>query len=288
MIPAGALAQRLAPGSLAPGSLTRGVSGTSQFLGQVAGALRAAYHDGPIAPFGATVPYPNVGLACAIQETNTRAWIAQGRRPAGRLVRLLTEAEQQTRGATEPIYAMVFADMMAVSGATLAVAAALPTRIAPAIALRLSKPVLQAPGLPSDLRSVIDAVCPVLDVQQSRLTAWSGDLFDTVADQASAGRLVVGPAGPVQWLDRTEDGITRFEADDDRAPVAQPTLSGRQALASAHWLARKMLFLGRPLAAGDIIALTPQWPAWPLEGPVQITARFEGLGSVSARVGSAS
>lgn len=271
----------------APGARTRGVHGTSQFLEQMAGALRSAYHGDAIAPFGTTVPYPNIGLACAIQETNTRFWIAQGRKPAGRIVRLCGRAEQAARGATEPVYGMVFADMLASPGAGLPVHLRQPVHVTPAIALRLAQPVLAVPSSPAELRMMIAAVLPVIDVQQSRLDQWRGDLFDEVADHASLGRLVIGPEGSPTWLDRAEDVRASVTVGDAQHTVAHTGIAGSQALAAADWLVRKMLFLGRPMQAEDLIVLATDRPAVPLMNPVAVSVRWDGLEPCAAHLEAA-
>ena len=124
---------------------------------------------------------------------------------------------------------------------------------------------------------------PAIEVVDSRIADWRIQLVDTVADNASCGRLVLGGRlTPVTALDLRLIGVLL-----SRNGVPIDSGAGAAALGNparcVAWLANKLGALGAGLRRGDIVlpgALHRMVPVRP--GDV-FRAEFAHLGSVTAR-----
>ena len=87
-------------------------------------ALRTAHDTGvPCAPVRARLPKGDVDAAYAVQDENTRYWLAQKRRLVGRKIGLTAKAVQRQLGVDQPDFGMLFADMAMNDGEEIAVRA---------------------------------------------------------------------------------------------------------------------------------------------------------------------
>ena len=84
----------------------------SEAIHNVAAMLReAADSRTPIAPVAPLLPAGDLDAAYAVQEVNTVAALAAGRRLVGRKIGLTSAAVQRQLGVDRPDYGMLFADM---------------------------------------------------------------------------------------------------------------------------------------------------------------------------------
>ena len=88
--------------------------GAADLLSSEAAAalLKVAVAGGQtIAPLRERLALASQDGAYAVQEINTRAWLAEGRRLVGRKIGLTSLAVQKQLGVDQPDYGMLFADM---------------------------------------------------------------------------------------------------------------------------------------------------------------------------------
>jgi 2-keto-4-pentenoate hydratase len=243
--------------------------------------LRLAYTDGPISSTQTWLAQPTVGLAYEIQETNTRYWLAGGRRIVGRKIGLTSAAVQRQLGVDQPDFGMLFADMEIANGGEAAIARLLQPRAEAEVACVLQNDLRGAELTMDDLRQAIAYVLPAIEIVDSRIRDWNITLVDTIADNASSGLYVLGTQRrDLATVDLQSCAMTLTK---NQAVVS----SGSGAACLGHplravkWLASKMVEIGRPLLAGDIVlsgALGPMTPV--LAGDV-VCADVDGLGGVS-------
>lgn len=236
------------------------------------GAPCQPVHD-VLEPFGIEAAY-------AVQDVQTRAALAGGRRAVGRKIGLTSPSVQKQLGVDQPDYGMLFADMAVLDGEEVPAGRLLQPRVEAEVAFVLERG-LDRPQL--GLTDVIGAVAyalPAIEIVDSRIADWRISLLDTIADNASSGAFVLGTTPRrIDALDLRLCGMTLETR-------GEPVSNGCGAACLGHplhallWLARKMVEVGRPLETGDLVlsgALGPMAPVTP--GGVY-EARISGLGRV--------
>ncbi|MBN8840561.1 MAG: 2-keto-4-pentenoate hydratase, partial [Sphingomonadales bacterium] len=110
----------------------------SEAIHNVAAMLReAADSRRPIAPVAPLLPAGDLDAAYAVQEVNTVAALAAGRRLVGRKIGLTSAAVQRQLGVDRPDYGMLFADMGYDDRADVPIDAVLQPRVEAEVALVL-------------------------------------------------------------------------------------------------------------------------------------------------------
>jgi len=259
------------------------MTSTSENIQKAADALYDAHKtQTPCAPIRDFLEDGDVDGAYAVQETNTKRWLEEGRKLVGRKIGLTSVAVQNQLGVNQPDYGMLFADMAVAEGDEMPLGALLQPKAEAEVAFVIGKDLTDEQMTLSDLISAVEYALPALEIVDSRVADWNIRILDTIADNASSGLYVLG-AEPVklEGLDlRTCGMVMDLRGEPVSTGVGAACLG--HPLNAALWLAKTMARVGRPLQAGDQImsgALGPMVPAAP--GDV-LEARIEGLGTVRA------
>jgi len=220
--------------------------------------------------------------AYAVQEVNTQHWLDNGRVLSGRKIGVTSKAVQDQLGVDQPDYGMLFADMAYADGETISMSHLLQPRIEGEIAFYLGKD-LDQPGITmAEVLSAVEYAVAAIEVVDSRIENWSIGITDTIADNASSGLYVLG-SRPVKL-----DAFDHLNCEMVIEHQGQTVSSGVGAaclgnpLTSCLWLARKMLAVGRPLKAGDLVLSGALGPIVPVQANETYVLKIEGLGSVRA------
>jgi 2-keto-4-pentenoate hydratase len=201
-----------------------------------------------------TIPplrYGDLGIDAAyrIQSINiARA----GRRRIGRKIGLTSEAIQRQLSVDQPDVG-VLSEGMDVSGDDMIdIRRLVQPRIEAEVAFVLARPIPDGADL-REIETCIDYATVAAEIVDSVIKEWRITLFDTVADNASAGLFALGeqriplsavqPALVVMSMQRGQDTVSE---GDGRACLGDP-------LNALAWLARTSADQGRPLQAGEII-----------------------------------
>jgi 2-keto-4-pentenoate hydratase len=219
--------------------------------------------------------------AYRIQMINVERRLAAGRRIVGGKVGLTSLAMQKMMGVSEPDFGHLFDDMILASGAACRVGELMLPRVEPEIAFGLSRE-LRGPGITREaVLAATEYVTPALEIIDTRIRDWKIALADTIADNASSARVVLGGektpprrfdlAGIAMQLEKNgnvvEEGVGSAVLGHPAEPVA--------------WLANKLAEFGESLAAGSIVIPGALCRAVAVGAGDSITARFGPLGSVS-------
>lgn len=236
-----------------------------------------------IAPLHATLNPSDETLAYTIQSINTQHWISQGRRLVGRKIGLTAKSVQQQIGVNQPDFGALFADMAYGDDEEIPLTRFIQPKIESEVALVLRRDITMEKPTLANVLSAIDYVLPALEIVDSRIVDWKIKFLDTVADNASSGAFVLG--GRPTRIDAVDlrDVRMRLCCDGIEASTGSGAACLGHPLNAAVWLAAKMVQMGVPLSAGDIILTGALAPMSVVRAGNAFEAQLSGLGSVRAR-----
>jgi len=237
-----------------------------------------------IAPF--TDFHPNLTLAEAyqIQLAYVERKLADGAKVVGKKIGLTSRAIQQQLGIDQPDYGHLFDTMLVPEGMPLRNSELIQARIEVEVAFVLGRD-LRGPGV--DVTQALAAtrfVLPAFEVIDSRIENWRIKLQDTVADNGSSARYVLGgrPTA-VENLDLRLVGMILERNGTVVATGLGAASLGHPAHAVA-WLANALAAADVPLKAGEVILSGALSAAVKIEPGDLFHATIGGLGCVSTRV----
>lgn len=253
--------------------------GTHQAL---ADALRTAELDRtPIALLTADHPDLTVADAYAIQSINIDRRVADGALVRGRKVGLTSAPMQQLLGVNEPDFGVLVDDMFIEDGDEVRLDSLLQPRVEAEVAFIMGRD-LTGPGVTtSNALAAIEGVLPAIEIVDSRVADWKIKLADTIADNASSGRLVVG--GRLRRV--TEVDLRLVGVAVSRNGRVVDTGAGAAALGNparcVAWLANKLAQFGLALRAGDVVLPGAVHRMIPVAPGNVFRADFAHLGAVT-------
>jgi 2-keto-4-pentenoate hydratase len=245
--------------------------------------LAAAASRVPVEPLSEVHPAMTVVDAYAIQMIVTERRRAAGESLVGWKLGLTSAAMQQQLGVDQPDYAPLLSGHVVEPGATIPVAELIAPRAEAEIAFVLREP-LRGPGVtPDDVAAATGAVTASLEIIDSRIVGWRIKLADTIADMASAARIVVSDARrPLDGLDlRTERVVLARNGEPVAEGVGAAVLG--DPLAAVAWAANTLGPLGVTLEAGHVVMPGAMHASVPVAAGDVISATFERLGPVDVR-----
>lgn len=234
----------------------------------------------PVEPLRHSFATADIETAYAIQEINTRRWLAEGRKITGRKIGLTSEAVQAQLGVDQPDYGMLFDDMLVANGGTVDYGdvsqARIEGEIAFSVAKRLGNPDIDL----ATLKRSIGYASAAFEIVGSRIRDWDIELFDTIADNASSGKYVLGNAKvPVDKVDLVGCRMT-LKANGDTVSRGIGGACLGNPLNAALWLAKKMAEVDRPLEPGDVIMSGALGPFVTVAPGATYTLYIEGFDTV--------
>lgn len=253
----------------------------SSYLETLAEELYLAEADRrPIDPL--TSRYPTLSLADAyrIQQVNVDRRLAGGQRIVGHKIGLTARAMQVKFGVDEPDYGHLL-DSMWLDGQTALDMSELidpQVEVEPAFVLAAD---LTGPGVTiEDVLDATDYVCACFEIIDSRIRDWRILLQDTVADNGSSARVVLGrerhrPQGLV-----LEDMRTELEIDGRVVETGNTGAILDHPANGVAWLANAISQFGVGLQAGHVVLPGTCVRSSRINGHREVTGRIEGLGEL--------
>jgi 2-keto-4-pentenoate hydratase len=236
----------------------------------------------PVSPLSEERPDLLPGDGYAVQTCNIERRLAAGRVIRGHKVGLSSLAMRELLGITGPIFGVLLDEMIVEESDQIRYDQLIQPRAAAEIALRMGSD-LSGPGVSTaQALAAVDGVLAAIEIGDSRIADWRLKLVDSVADNASAGRLVLGGrVTPVGGLDLRLVGMLFYRN-------GVPIDSGAGAAALGHparcvaWLANKLSRQGSGLRRGDIVLSGALHRMVPVRSGDVFRAEFAHLGAVSA------
>lgn len=256
---------------------------TSEQLQAAAAKLRAAEISAtPVPPLSDAPGGLTLDDAYTIQLLQVEAWERDGRHVIGHKVGLTSRAMQEQLGVNSPDYGHLYADMVQDETGAFDSATLISPRVEPEIAFVL-RTELAGPGVTAEqAAAAIDYAVASLEIVDSRIANWKITLVDTVADNGSSARVVLGSKrATLDELDLEALEVRMSTNGEEPAVGAGAAVLGSP-LNAVAWLANTLGERGVVLQAGSLVlpgAMTASAAARPGD---TITADFDHLGSVTA------
>jgi 2-keto-4-pentenoate hydratase len=243
---------------------------------------QAATSGEPCAPVRDLIAADDVEGAYAVAQHNVARTVAErGWRINGQKIGLTSPAVQRQLGVDRPDFGMLFAELAHTSGEVVPVTDLLQPKVEAEVALVLRHDLDLKVHTIADVISAVDYVLPALEIVDSRVADWKITFVDTVADNASSGRYVLGTV-PVRL-----DGLDLAAVEMTMAVNGEPASTGVGAaclgnpLIAARWLADTMSQAGTPLRAGAVVLTGALGPMAAVSPGDEVVAEITGVGTVS-------
>ena len=234
-------------------------------------------------PITETYPEIDIDTAYKIQLGLIQLKDADGKKIVGKKIGLTSKAMQKMLNVDQPDYGHIFDNMVLQDGVVFRVAELIQPKIEPEIAFILDCEI-KGPGVtPMQVLAATRFVVPALEIIDSRIEGWRIKLCDTIADNASSARVVLGSSPKrVDERDLKLVGMILEKNGDIVQTGAGGAVLGHPAVAVA-WLANAVGQFGVSLNAGDIIMPGALCGAVDVGAGDLLQASFDGLGTVSVR-----
>ncbi|MCZ4534619.1 fumarylacetoacetate hydrolase family protein [Gordonia terrae] len=250
---------------------------------RAADALLSAYRTRqpipPITPQFADAP---LSTAYEIALAQVESWVKDGDVLRGHKVGLASRAMQRQMNVDRPDFGHLTASMFHLEHQPISAAEFIQPRIEPEVAFVLGKP-LRGPGVTvAEAAVAVDFCLPALEVVDSRIQDWQIGIFDTIADNASSGGVVLG-SRPVRLhdVDLRLAGCTLHVNGELVATGAGGAVLGAP-LNALVWLANTVGPLGVTLEPGHVVLPGSMTRAVPIAPGDAVVADIVGVGSVTA------
>ena len=220
--------------------------------------------------------------AYAVQEVGLAHRRAAGEHIVGGKLGFTSLAMQRAMGVDSPNYGWL-TDAMLVHDNVIRIAELIHPKVEPEIAFLLADDLDASTGA-SDVLAKTLAVMPCLEIVDSRYDRFQFQALDNIADNSSAGQVIVGAAStPPTGIDLRTVGVV---VSVDGTPVM--TASGAAVLddpaAAVAWMARAVADSDRPLQAGDIVISGGLTAPIDLEAGMSVRVDVDRVGSAVFRV----
>jgi len=215
-------------------------------------------------------------IQLALRDLHT----ADGARVVGAKLGLTSRAKQAQMGVGVVVHGFLTDAMRLDAGEPLETASLGQPRVEPEIAFVMGRELSGAGITATEVLAATEAVCPALEVLDSRYPDYKFTLPDVVADNTSAGRFVLGATltGPV-GIDLRLVGCV-FERNGALAGTAAGAASLGHPAAAVAALVWELARRSEVLPAGAVVMSGGLTEAVPLVAGDAVVARFDRLGSV--------
>lgn len=243
--------------------------------------IQAEKEKKPIEPL--TTTYPNITVADAyqIQMAQTDQKVSEGATIVGKKIGLTSAVMQEMFQVSTPDYGHLLDDMMIVEGENVSIDDYISPKLECEVAFIL-KDDLHGPGITAeDVRNATAYVVPAFEVIDSRIRDWDIRFEDTVADNGSCARAVLG-GNPttLDALDLEHIGMNFYKNGRLIDTGAGAAVMGNP-LEAVAWLANTLGEYGISLKANEVILSGAITGAVPVEAGEVYTADFNKIGSVT-------
>ncbi|WHZ05206.1 fumarylacetoacetate hydrolase family protein [Neobacillus sp. YX16] len=243
--------------------------------------IDAESHQYSVAPLTERYSELTVSDAYQIQLEVIGKKLKEGHEVIGKKVGLTSKAMQQMLGVDEPDYGHLLDYMKIADEATVKIADFISPKVEAEIGFILEKDLVGPNVNYLDVLMATKYVVPTIEIIDSRISDWKIKLVDTVADNGSSARVVVGKKlSTIEGLDLRAQGMVIYKNNELVATGSGTAALGHPAQAVA-WLANKLHEFGITLKAGELILPGALSGAIAVKEGDTIFSDFGPLGTVS-------
>jgi 2-keto-4-pentenoate hydratase len=227
-------------------------------------------------------PSFTVADAYAVQMRNVRRWADSGRAISGKKIGLTSKVMQEQLGVDEPDYGHLFCDMDCSGDGRIPTGELLQPKIEAEIAFVLKGDLSGGRVTADDVLDATEYVVGAFEIVDSRIKDWKLKLADTVADNASSGRYVLGK-GRVspRSVDLAAIAMQIFKNGEMAGEAISSAVLGNPSY-SVAWLSNKLWGYGVTLKKGEVVLSGALSAAPAASAGDAFEARFSLLGGVTA------
>lgn len=235
----------------------------------------------PVQPLTDTYPELCVEDAYAIQQRTISTFCEQGKRVIGKKIGITSRGMQRLLNVEKPDFGHLLDDMLISEGDPCRVRDLIAPKVEGEIAFVLNKR-LQGPGLTiADVYRATEFILPAIEVVDSRIVDWKIKLMDTIADNASSGRFVIGShMTKIADVDLRLIGMLIQKNGELVNSGVGAEVLGNPARAVA-WLGNQLSVLELSLEPGEIILSGAVTAAIPAKKGDVFSVSFDRLGNLN-------
>lgn len=221
--------------------------------------------------------------AYEIQLLNIKRKVEEGEKVIGMKVGLTSKAMQNLLNVNEPDYGHLTDKMLLLEGEVCSFDELIQPKVEGELAFCLKKG-LKGPGVTiADVYNATDWVVPAIEIVDSRIRDWKIKLSDTIADNGSSARFVLGSKmTPITKVDMRLTGMTLEKNGELVNSGTCAEVLGNPAAAVA-WLANKLSAFDIELKEGSIVMAGALTAAQVVERGDSFTVNFYGMGSLTVK-----
>jgi 2-oxo-3-hexenedioate decarboxylase len=190
-----------------------------------------------------------------------------------------SRAKQAQVGVDSPIYGFLAGDHVLDLGEPLLVAGHINPRCEPEIAFVMGADLSGTQVTATEVLAATGGVAAGIEVLDSRYTDYKFTMPDVVADNASAGRYVIGSPVPATGIDLRLVGVV-LEQNGEVIATASGAASLGHPAAAVAWLVRALAAEGEGLRRGDVVLSGGLTAATPVSAGDSIVVTIDRIGSV--------
>ena len=248
---------------------------------EVALALRESESSRkPIAPLAPRWPELTVEDAYEIQRRNIEQRVADGASIRGHKVGLSSRAMQDMMGVHEPDYGHLLDDMFVFEGDRVSVSELLQPRVEIEVAFVLGASLPRRGCNVADVLRATEFILPSIEIIDSRIADWQIGIVDTIADNASSARVVLG-GNPVRLEDVDVRAIgASLRLNDEFVETGTAAAVLGNPVTAVAWLARTIGQFDVSLEPGHVVLPGSCTRAVTVRAGDSVRADFDALGHV--------
>ena len=220
--------------------------------------------------------------AYAVQDVGIARRVADGETVVGGKLGFTSLAMQRAMGVDAPNYGWL-TDAMLVHDRTVRLGRLIHPKVEPEIAFLLGSD-LGSTTTSAEVLAATVAVIPCLEIVDSRYHGFRFEAPDNIADNSSAGEVVLGDAAvSPEGVDLRTCGVV-VKVDGGVAATASGAAALDDPAAAVAWMARAVAEGARPLLAGDIVISGGLTAPVDLRPDMVVGVEIDHIGSASFRV----